>query len=104
LRAIKEKNKIRLFFLDNKGSIEARLLIPLDYNPGRRAIDKGDCYYFWDCEIGAGGTPLLFLSNQIQDMELDNERFDPADFVDISKDANKVWRCFFVKRDWGGGH
>ena len=101
LQAIKNKTKIRLLFIDNKGAMEARLLIPLDYNPGRRTTDKSDCYYFWDSDIGAGGSPLAFLSNQIHTMELDAERFDPADFIDIAKDTNKLMRSFFVKRNWG---
>ena len=104
LQAIEEKKKIRLLFLDNTGRIEAKLLIPLDYNPGLRATDKSDCYYFWDSEVGAGGSPLMLLSNQIKEIYLDTDAFDPADFVDISKNEKKLWRSFFVKRNWGGGN
>ncbi len=101
VQAIKKKRKIRLIFLDNDNHVQAKTVVPLDYSPGNRETDKSDFYHFWDFEIGANGTPLIFLPGQIEGMEIDKGTFDPEEFIDVFNGTQKQWRRFFVKRDWG---
>ncbi len=100
-KAIKEQRKIRLIFLDNDKHLQAFSVIPLDYNPGRRATDKSSCYHFWDLKVGTGGSPLMVLTEQIQHMEMDPETFAADDFVKVVWKDKQHRRQLFIKRDWG---
>jgi hypothetical protein len=99
--AIDKKRRIRLIFSDNNKHLQAKTVVPLDYSPGNRETDKSDFYHFWDFEVGANGTPLILLPEQIQDMDVDKDTFDPTEFVDALGGEQRQWRHFFIKRNWG---
>jgi len=101
IEAISKTKKIRLIFFDNNKHLTVKTVVPLDYNPGKRAIDLSNCYQFWDFEMGDNGTPLMLRSEQIQGMEVDKETFNPEDFVNAFADEEKKWRHFFIHRNWG---
>jgi hypothetical protein len=99
IRAIKERRKIRLAYSKEEGNSNSKekLIIPMDYHLGHRVTDKSDCYYFWDFEEANNGVPLILESDKIISMEMNEESFDPSEFV--------IWDVrelpWFVKRDWG---
>ena len=99
--AVDKQRKIRLLFIDNDGQWQAMLVIPLDYTPRRRATGKSSCYHFWDLKVGANGSPLILLTNQIQNMEMDAGTFCPDDFIKVVLEHSKQRRQLFIKRDWG---
>lgn len=98
IQAIKDKNKVRVnFYSKEDNDILERICAPMDYGPSRRANNGPDKYHFWDYESDKGPHTLSLLPEQVEVIEVLEERFNPADFIDWSV-AEKPW---FVKRDWG---
>ncbi len=71
-----------------------KVCAPIDYNPGRRTKDKLPLYYFVCFEEDNSNYALGLSANQIVNMELTKERFNPAEFD--SYGAN-----WFLARDKG---
>lgn len=94
IRAIHEK-KFVLITADTyeKGTIH-RICVPFDYGPGSRQRDGLDRYHFWDLNSPDGPHNLSILPSQLLDLKIQNETFDPKDYVH--------WKTnWHVPRDWG---
>ena len=95
VRGIVETKKITLTFFDEESQRNVRkCCIPVDYSPGRRKKDKSPLYYFWDFENSQNDYLLSLPPENIVSMEVDDEIFNPKDFVTFWK---KIW---YIKRDW----
>src|SRR5713101_7767433 len=70
---------------------------PMDYGPGRHAHDGKDRYHLWNFEGDVRQHVLSLLPEQITDLRVLDERFEPADFITWSTKASP----WFVARDWG---
>jgi len=97
-QAIHNKNKIRLtFYSKEDGTYITRKCAPMDYALSRRYKDDLMRFHFWDFESDTRNHNLALLPNNIRNMEILNEVFDPNEFVTWSTQANP-WS---IKRDWG---
>ena len=98
IEAIHDKMKIRLaFFSKEDGTTITRVCAPMDFGPSRRAQQKNDRYHLWDYESDVGQHVLSLNPDQVRDMLVLEDHFDPAEFVTWSTTASP----WFVKRDWG---
>lgn len=98
IQAIRNKNKVRLTFYSKEDGAELeRTCAPMDYGPSRRAHDKSDRYHLWDYDSDRQWHTLSLLPEQIVDLEILDELFDPAEFItwDVEKSP------WYIKRDWG---
>ena len=95
IQGIHDKKKIRLTFLSKEDeAILVRLCAPMDFGPSSRAKVKVDRYHSWDYESDTGPHTLSLLPNQIKSIDLTDEEFDPAEFVEWTPN-------WLVSRDWG---
>lgn len=96
--AIHSQNKVRLtFYSKDDNSQIVRTCAPMDFGPSRRARDKDDRYHFWDFDSDTGSHTLSLRPDQIVNMEVLSDNFEPADFVMWST-TTSPW---FVARNWG---
>lgn len=66
----------------------------MDYGPSRRAKEKNDRYHMWDYDSDTGRHTLSLPPEQIVNIELLDETFDPSEFV--------TWPpSWIVSRNWG---
>lgn len=94
--ALTNKKKIMLiFFSKEDGTNLGRSCAPMDFGPSRRAKDQTDRYHFWDFDSDQKNHVLSLLPNQVVKMELFDESFDPAEFINWSPIR------WFLSRDWG---
>ena len=93
--AIHSKNKILLTFHSKEdGHALTRTCAPMDYGPSTRTRNKNDRFHSWDYDSDQGSHTLSLLPNQIINIEVLPDIFDPAEFV--------TWRPnWIVQRDWG---
>ncbi len=98
IRAIHTKKKIRIKFYskEDSGSLE-RKCAPMDYGPSRRAREQKDKFHLWDYESDTGAHTLSLNPEQIQELEVLDESFDPGEFVTWNT-KEKPW---FISRNWG---
>jgi len=98
IQAIHDKKKIELhFFSKEDGIIIVRKCAPMDFGPSRSAKIKTDRYHLWDYESAEKQHNLPLLPNQIKEIIILNEYFDPVEFITWDT-ATSPW---FVPRDWG---
>lgn len=96
--AIHSKNKIRLtFFSKEDGRNLVRTCAPMDFGPSRRAIDQSDRYHFWDYDSDTKRHTLSLLSEQVINIEILPQTFEPSEFVTWDTSTSQ----WFVSRDWG---
>lgn len=94
LQSIAGKNIIELCFDSyEKGKI-TRKCIPFDFGPSRKYKDGNDRYHFYDLDSPDGNHNLSILPNQILDIILSEEVFEPGDYV-------KWTPNWHVSREWG---
>lgn len=95
-KAINEKRLVEVTFNSfEKGEI-TRKCVPFDIGPSKRCKDGKDRFHFWDLECPTGENHnLSILPEQILNLNLSEEVFDPADYVTWEKIE---WH---VPRDWG---
>ncbi len=95
LKAINEKKIVIITFNSKEKWIITRKCIPFDYWPWRRNSKvNSDRYHFYDLDSPEWQHNLSILPEQIINIEITNERFDPADYV--------KWKTnWFIKRDRG---
>jgi len=101
IQAINDLHEVRVEFRSKEdgGAILSRICAPMDYGPGRRAIDQTPRYHFWDLESDSGVSHTLsLLASQITSVEVLNSSFDPASFV--TWPAN--W--FIDRTTWGNSN
>jgi len=95
IQAISSKHRIRVtFYSKEDGGIIIRKCAPMDYGPSRRTKDKSDRFHMWDYESDKGPHTLSLKPEQIHNIEILDETFDPSEFVDWDTD-------WLVPRDWG---
>ena len=81
IEAIKEKNKVCLRFYSTADSGVIDLVCaPMDYGPGADAHDGVNRYWFWDYSRNTGSLTLGLLPEQVLDLRILGQLFDPADF------------------------
>lgn len=96
--AIHSKRQVRLtFYSQEDGHNLVRRCAPMDYGPSRRAVDKSNRFHLWDFDSDERGHTLSLHRNQVVQIEVLDERFDPATFVSWDTTANP----WFIERDWG---
>jgi hypothetical protein len=95
IEAINEKKKVCLRFYSKADSGVIDLICaPLDYGPAAAIPDGVNRYSLWDYTSNNGSHTLRFLPEQVLDLRVVGELFDPAEFgVQPSP-----WS---VPRDWG---
>ena len=95
IEAINEKKKIRvrLYSVADNGVVD-RVCAPMDYGPGAVHQDGFNRYWLWVYTDTAGSHILGLLPQEILDLKVLGEVFDPAQF----KDRPAQW---FTPRDWG---
>ena len=79
----------------NPGIIIIRKCIPFDFGPSSRCNDELNRFHFWDLDSPDGSHNLSIHPEQLLEIKILDERFDPKDYV-TWKPTNWV-----VKRDWG---
>jgi hypothetical protein len=82
IEAIKEKKKISLQFYSTADSGVIDLICaPTDYGPGAGTQDGVNRYWFWDYTGNTGSPTLGLLPEQVLDIRILGEVFDPAEFA-----------------------
>lgn len=76
-----------------KGKI-TRKCIPYDFGPSNRYKDGNDRYHFYDLDSPDGKHTLSILFEQINEIVILEETFEPGDYV-------KWTPKWHTKRDWG---
>jgi len=98
VKAIHEKAKVRVTFFSKEDSGHlVRTCAPMDYGPSRRAKNKDDRFHVWDYDSDSGSHVLSLPVEQIKNIEILDETFNPAEFVTWPKNRIK----WFIARDWG---
>lgn len=96
LQAIHERKLVQVKFIaKSDGNLRDRKCVPFDYGASSNAKDKSNKYHFYDLNSPNGRHNLSLTLDQIKEIILlENESFDPADYV--------IWEPnWIVKRDWG---
>ena len=95
IEAIQEKKKVCLRFYSKADSQVIDLVCaPMDYGPGAGIPDGVNRYFLWDYTSNNGSHTLSLLPEQVLDIRILGELFDPAQI-----DARPPH--WFVARDWG---
>jgi hypothetical protein len=95
IEAIHEKKKVCLRFYSkaDRGVLE-RVCAPMDYGQGEDIQDELSRYWLWDYGSNAGSHLLGLVPQQIVDLQILGEGFDPTDFGI----RPSPW---LIPRDWG---
>lgn len=95
IQAIYCKKKIKVSFYSKEDEeVIIRICAPMDYGPSRRTIDKSDRFHMWDYESDTEHNTLSLKPEQISNIEVLEETFEPSEFV--------TWQTnWIVPRDWG---
>ena len=97
-KAIHNRNKIRLtFYSKDDGMNTTRKCAPMDYALSRRYKDGLIRFHLWDYESDTQNHNLDLLPENIKNMEVLSETFDPREFVTWNTQTSP-WS---IKRDWG---
>jgi hypothetical protein len=81
LEAIHEKKKVSVRFYSKADSgVVDRICAPLDYGPGDGFEAGPNRYWLWDCAPAAGLPTLGLVPEQILDLQVLGQEFDPAQF------------------------
>ena len=82
LEALKEKRKVRVQFYSQPDSgVLDRVCAPLDYGLGSETQDGLNRYWLWDYAGAEESRTLGLVPQQIVEMQLLSEGFDPAQVV-----------------------
>lgn len=76
-----------------KGFIK-RICVPFDFGPSRKFKDGIERYHFLDLDSPDGPHNLSILPDQLIDLEVLDNKFDPADYIHWTPN-------WYVARDWG---
>ncbi len=95
LEAINNMKVVEVTFESYEKGTIVRTCIPFDFGPSRRYKDGKDRYHFYDLDSPSGNHNLSILPEQIIEIRLTSEVFNPGDYV--------TWKTinWFVERDWG---
>jgi len=94
IEAIDEKKKVRvrLYSKADSGLLD-RVCAPMDYGPGE-VQDGLNRYWLWDYDRRTGSHTLGLLPQEVVDLQVLGEVFDPAEL------GNRPWP-WSIPRDWG---
>ena len=95
IEAIKERNKVcvRFYSKADSGVIDL-VCAPMDYGPGAGIPDGVNRYSLWDYTSNNGSHTLSLLPEQVLDLRVLGEVFDPTQ-IDVRPPH------WFIERDWG---
>lgn len=94
VKAIHNKNIVEIRFNSKEKGVILRRCIPFDFGPLKRCKDGLDRYHFCDLDSPSGRHTLSLLPNQILQINITNEIFEPGDYI--------TWKAnWFISRDWG---
>ena len=93
--AIHSKSKVRLTFYSKKDrNAISRVCAPMDYGPSARGSKSCERFHLWDYDSDVGRHSLSLGIQQVLNIEVMPDKFDPAEFVS--------WvPSWSIKRDWG---
>ncbi|MHC1745538.1 MAG: hypothetical protein AB9895_00120 [Negativicutes bacterium] len=94
--AIQKRKLVRLKFFTGEYQPAVRKCVPLDIAPSRRSKNKIYKFHIWDLDSDPKPHILSLDPNQILQMEVLEEYFDPEDIVTWDTKASP-WT---IKRDW----
>jgi len=95
IEAITGKKKVNVRFYSKADSgVLDRVCAPMDYGPGGGIQDGLHRYWLWDYTSNTGTHPLGLLPQEIVDLQVLGEVFNPADF------GVGPWQ-WSIPRDWG---
>lgn len=82
--ALKEARKVRVrFYSPADSGVVDRVCAPMDYGPGKDASADGlHRYWLWDGAGTAGAAVRGLLPEQVVELQVLGETFDPAEFGD----------------------
>ena len=87
IKAIKTNSKIILIYYGGEEKLYVtKLVIPVYFRPSNSAWDT-DIYYFWDSQARSHRLLILQFS-QIKSMELSDESFAKADYMNSENDKD----------------
>ena len=94
IEAIRAKNKVclRFYSLADSGVIDL-VCAPLDYGPGAGGHDAVNHYWLWDYTRNTGSPTLGLLPEQVLDIRVLGQVFDPTEF-------GAPWPTWSIPRDW----
>lgn len=79
LEAIHDRKKVSVrFYSAPDGGVLDRVCAPLDYGPGGGFQDGLNRYWLWDCAGGTEAKALGLVPQQIVELQVLGEEFDPA--------------------------
>jgi hypothetical protein len=94
LEAINNKLILQITFDSKEKGIIKRTCIPFDFGPSRKYKDGLDRYHFLDLDSPDGKHNLSILPDQVLNITLTNNTFNPADYISWTPN----WH---ISRDWG---
>jgi hypothetical protein len=95
IEAIKEKNKACLrFYSKADGGVIDLVCAPMDYGPGPGIQDGVNRYWLWDYTSNTGSPTLGLLPEQVLDIRVLGEVFDPLQILVTPPQ----WS---IPREWG---
>jgi len=98
IQAIHSKSKVKItFYSKEDGSNLVRTCAPMDYGPSRRTKKKNDRFHFWDYDSDTQRHTLSLNLDQIINLEILDDFFDPAEFITW----NTKQSPWFISREWG---
>jgi hypothetical protein len=80
--AIQDRKKVcvRFYSTPDSGVLD-RVCAPMDYGPGGDAKDGLNRYWLWDYASDTGSQTLGLLPQQIMDLQVLGEVFNPSEFI-----------------------
>jgi hypothetical protein len=82
LEALNEKRKVRVkFYSPADGGVLDRVCAPTDYGLGGETKDGLNRYWLWDYASDTGSYTLGLVPQQIVNLQVLGEKFDPAQFA-----------------------
>ena len=82
LDALNEKRKVRVkFYSPADGGVLDRVCAPMNYGLGGAVNDALNRYWLWDYASETGSYTLGLVPQQIVDLHVLGEKFDPAQFT-----------------------
>lgn len=97
LHVISNKKYVKLTFNSKEKGTITRKCVPFDFGASSRNLKiNPNKYRFYDLDRFKGPHPLPVLPEQIIEIKLLDESFNPASYITWKPPYN-----WFVKRDWG---
>src|SRR5438445_8240787 len=81
IEALRDRKKVRVQFHSRTDGVLDRVCAPMAYGPGGEMSDGLNRYWLWDYESDTGACALGLMPQQIVDLQMLGETFDPAEFT-----------------------